>query len=365
MATTLLEAAGIVNESLRTLGYEYQIDTTSNESITEGLEEIGAFPKSQRNAIMEQMNLVVQMRNYGVMFDAAKNKFRAFLVDATYEGFGIEDIFHEITDGNAPLWDDTTNGEEILKDLVSYDENKIHKIFHTESESRQFKATVDRRNYDKVFTARGVTNYIDTKLANLAWSAEVYLMQRVIAVVMDMIAAGKIKYQSGFNPNTVDGVNNIVEKMKSTVDGFKTPSNQYNYGALLKNGTYSPVVNITNSDDDVFIVTTPEYFNRIKVQGYSNAFNLSQYELEGRVIFAPAGTDFGTINDEKVLFVVLDRRAVVLAIKHWAGTSFYIPNVERTNHWLNVELLKGYNTFFNAVAFTGEELGNFTRMTVE
>ena len=365
MATTLREGAEIVNESLRTLGYEYQINTESDETITEGLEEIGAYPKSQRNAIMEQMNLIVQQRNYGVMFDAAKNKFRAFLVDATYEGFGIEDIFHEIIDGNAPLWDDTENSQEILADLVSYDENKIHKIFHTESDSRQFKATLDRRNYSKVFTARGVVNYIDTKLANLSWSAEVYLMQKVVALVKQMISDGHIKFVSNLNPNNLDGVNNIVEVIKATVDGFKTPSSEYNYGAYDKNTkAYRPVVNITGSDDDIFIVTTPDYFNRIKVQGYSNAFNLSQYELEGRVIFAPAGTDFGTIGGEKVMFAVIDRRAIVMAIKHWAGTSFFIPNVERTNHWLNVELLRGYNTFFNAVAFTGEELANFTRASV-
>ena len=120
MATTLTEGAQIINESLATLGYEYRIDTTSNETITAGLQVIGAYAPSQRNTIMEQMNLVIQQRNFGVIFDATKNKFRAFLVDMTPEGFGIEDIFHELLDGKATLWDGNATSEEIYKDLVGY-----------------------------------------------------------------------------------------------------------------------------------------------------------------------------------------------------------------------------------------------------
>ena len=360
MATTLAQGVEIVNESLRTLGYEYQIDTTNDTTMTAGLEAIGAYPPSQRNAIMEQMNLIVHQRNYGVMFDASKNKFRAFLIDLTEEGFGVEDIFHEIIDGIEPLWDSKDNENAVLTDLVSYDENKIHKLFHTEKAERQFKATIDKRNYRKVFTARGVVNYIDTKLANLSWSAEVYLQNVAVNLIKQMIENGDIVFNTGNDVNTKQGVANVVEKIKSVMGGFLTVSNEYNVGAYDKvTSTYKPVYNITNSADDIFIITTPEYMERLKVQGYANAFNLSQFELDGRIIYAPAGTDFGEKNGEKVQFVVIDRRTLLIGIKHWNGTSFFVPNVERVNHWLNTEFLKGYNTFFNAVAFTGKALGSF------
>lgn len=368
MATTLKEGAEIINKSLLNLGYDDQIDTTSADTITEGLQKIGEYPPNQLNAIMEQMNLVLQFRNFGVMLDASRNKFRAFLIDLMDNGFGIEDVFHELMDALPALWDD--KGQEtddaILRDLVSYDTAKIHRAFHIDGADARFKCTVDTRNYKKVFTPYGVTRYLDTKLANLSLSAEKWLMDTVINLITSMNREGKIVYIGGHNINTKEGVNNVVEKIKATIAGFMTPSAEYNYGAYdpsrstADNPVYTPVVNMTNNEDDIFIVTTPENFMRIKVQGYSNAFNLSQYELDGRIIFAPAGTDLGTTeNGEKVLFYILDRRSIVLGIKHWKGGSFVVPNADRMNQWLLIELLKGYNTFFNAVAIVGEELGDF------
>lgn len=360
MATTLKDGVEIVNESLRTLGYEYQIDTTSTTTMTAGLEAIGAYAPSQRNAIMEQMNLILQQRNYGVMFDSAKNKFRVFLTNLMENGFGIEDVFHELISGVTPLWDGNATDEEIAEDLVSYDDNQIHKFFHADKMEKQFKTTVDRRNYEKVFTAYGVTRYIDTKLANLSWSAEVWLQSQIINVAKRMVENGKIVFSTNNNLNTKEGVNNATEKIKATVDGFLTPSVLYNLGVYDEDDSaYRSVVNITDSKEDIFIITTPQVMERLKVQGYSNAFNLSQFELEGRIIYAPAGTDLGEYNGEEVLFIVLDRRAIVAGIRRWEGTSFYVPNVLRTNHWLNVEGIIGYNTIFNAVAFTGESVGDF------
>lgn len=359
MATTLRQGVDIVNESLHTLGYDYQIDVTDNDTMTAGLEKIGAYPPSQRNAIMEQMNLIIQQRNYGVMFNSEKNKFRNFIVDMTPEGFGIEDIFHELIEPVEALWDKQGTPQEVLENLVSYDENKIHKTFHTNKYESQFKSTVDRRNYEKVFTAYGITRYVDTKLANLSWSAEHYFMNVVVDIIKSMISDKKIKTSYTHGINTVHGITNMVENIKATIAGFLTPSNQFNIG--VPDGTqtngYRPVINMTDSESDVFIVTTPELMARLKVQGYSNAFNLSQYELEGRIIYCPAGTDLG--EDElgnPVYFVALDRRAVLIGIKHWLGSSFFVPNVHIVNHWLTIEGIKGYNTWFNAVAFSSDAI---------
>ena len=116
---------------------------------------------------------------------------------------------------------------------------------------------------------------------------------------------------------------------------------------------------MTDSESDIFIVTTPEYIQRLNVRGYSNAFNLSKYELEGRIIYAPAGTDFGKYNGESVYAVVLDRRSILVGLKYWLASSFFVPNTYWVNHFLNVEILKGYNTIFNCVAITGVAIDNF------
>lgn len=359
--TTLAQGAAIINESLANIGYDYQIDTTSNQTIEAGLREIGAFPPSVLNNIMEQMNLVIQQRNYGVMFDATKNKFREFLVDMNETGFGIEDVFHEILAGTATLWDGNADAQQIAEDLVGYKSQQIDKFFHTKGNSRKFDTTIDTRNYKKVFTPYGVTRYIDTRLANLSWSAEYWFMQRVIDIMRSMVTENKIVMLGNHTLNNKDGINNVVETIKSLVAGFMTPSNQFNKGVYdASNGSWTPVINMTPDESYNFIVTTPEFMSRLKVYGYSNAFNLSQYELEGRILYAPAGTDLGTAsNGEKVLALVFDRRSVVVGIKQWLATTFFVANTGWTNHFLNVEILEGFNTIFNAVAITGESVDDF------
>lgn len=224
-----------------------------------------------------------------------------------------------------------------------------------------FDCTVDVRNYKKVFTAYGVTRYIDTKLANLSWSAEVWLQNQIVGTVKQMISDGKIVKRGGLNPNTEVGVTNIAEDINSTLSGFLTPCKLYNYGVYDETASsWRSVVNMSNSMDDIFLITTPEVFQRVKTHGYSNAFNLSEFELHGRIMYAPAGTDLGTIGGEKVLFVALDRRAILAGLRRWDATSFFVANTGWMNHFLNVEGLKGYNTVFNAVAFTGEALDTYS-----
>lgn len=359
--STVKQCAEVINESLKTLGYEYQIDTTSNDTIDAGLKAIGAFPPSQRNTIMEQMNLIIQARNYGVMFDASKNPFRRFLVSLD-EGFGIEDIFHELIDGIDPLWDDTTaeGTQKVINDLYSYDTNRIHKFFHTDSVGKEFKTTVDRRNYDKVFLPSRVTRYVDTKLANLSWSAEVWLMQFIIGIIKTMVANGHVVFKEGFNPNTKDGVATLVEDINATTDGFLTPSKLYNLGVPNSAGGFDAITNITTSKEDIFLITTPELMRRLKTRGYSNAFNLSEFELSGQIMYLPAGTDLGQRNGKEVLAIALDRRAIVCGLFRWVGTSKFIENTLCMNHFLLTEVLYGYNTVFNCVAFVGDALGDYS-----
>lgn len=365
MATTLKQGVEIINQSLKTLGYEYQIDTTDNSTMTAGLEVVGAYAPSQRNSIMEQMNLIIQQRNYGVMLNEERNDFRRFLVGMEDNGFGIEDVFHELIEGRAPLWDGNATAEEIAQDLVAYDSGKVHKFFHTSPMSKQYKTTIDRRNYDKVFTEYGVTRYIDTKLANLSWSAEKGLMNEAISVIQEMIADSKIVLNEHNNLNTENGVIGTIEAIRSTMAGFKTPTNLYNYGVPNDSGEYKSVINMTDTDEDIFLLITPEAMERMRVRGLANAFNLSEMELQGRIMYLPAGTDLGAVNGEQVYCVAIDRRAVLMGLRRWEGTSFFVPNTGVVNQWLTYEGIRGYNTIFNAVAFTGEGIDEFEPLVAQ
>lgn len=357
MAVSINEAVGYLNDTLEELnfeGYTIPTPTGSNDAeVKEALQKIAAASPYVRNQIMKQMNLIVQARNYGVMFDSSKNPMREFLVGLE-EGFGIEDIFHEVIDGIDPLWDGNGTTDDIVNDLYSYDTNKIDKCFHVRSEAKEFKTSIDRRNYEKVFLPNKITRYVDTKLANLSWSAEVWLQNVIAQEAKKMVDDRDIVIKGGFDVSNEEGVTNVVEEARTIISGFQRPSKLYNKGALQTNGSYTPVVNMTNKDD-IFIVTTPEYFERLKVRGYANAFNLSQYEIEGRILYLPNGTNLGSGNNvaEKVMMIILDRRAILAGIKTWAGTSNFIENTLVMNHFLLVEMLIGHNTFFNAVAISG------------
>lgn len=358
MATTLLEGANILNETLRNIGYDYQIDTTDNTTITDGLNKIGAFSPEQMNAVLAQMNLVIQTRNFAALFDAERNKFRDFIVDMNETGFGIEDVFHELIEGVKPQWDKNATGAEKADRMFSYDENKIHKTFHVTPDSNQVKTTIDMRNAHKLFTPYGVTSFIDVKLANLSYSMEVWLQKKIIETIKKVIDDQRCIFIEGMSLNTHQGVANACETIRSTTVGFETLNNLYNFGVYDEDlSEFRSVETISRSADDIYIVTTPENFERLKVQGYSNAFNLSQFELKNRVIYAPAGTDLGkSPTGEEVLFIAMDRKTIVIGIHFWRGSSVFIPTAFETNNFLTSEILKSYNTFFNCVAFSGEKV---------
>ena len=373
MATTLKEGVDIINESLKAIGYtDFEIDTTDDTTMTEGLEKLGTLPAEQVNPILNQMNLVLQTRNYAAMFSAEDNPFRAFVIDLIESGFGIEDIFHELIEGTSPQWDKSATGEEKADKLFSYDNNKIHKTFHIVNDANQVKTTIDMRNYKKLFTPFGVTHFMDTKIANLSYSMEVWLLDKIIEVAKLMIDNQRCIFKEGMDLNTIQGVANACELIRATTSGFTTINSLYNYGVYdTSTQSFRSVRTITKRAEDIYIITTPENFERLKVQGYSNAFNLSEFELKNRVIYAPAGTDLGeSPTGEEVLFLALDRRTLVIGINFWKGSSQYIATSFETNNFLTAEILKGYNTFFNCVAFCGDSVvpikkkGNITTLAI-
>lgn len=366
MTQSVMDIVDAINDTIVDTGYaeKYKIDydeTTTDAQALSAIEKLAQIPEDQRNAIMGQLNLIVQQRQFRALFDSDKNDFRRFLIDMTEEGFGIEDVFQEIIDGNVPFWDDndpqTRGGDTVTsyEDLTTQEKEKIKRKFHITPFERQFKTSTDRRNYSKVFMLQSQQRYMDNKLANLSASAELYLMKSVIIdEIKNLVNSGEIvfKYADGvstpYSVATKQGILNFLESVRATMGGMLLPDTKYNYDGVMT---------LTRDKEDLYIITTPELFERLKVQTYSGAFNLSEMELHGKVIFAPNGTTFGkTASDKDINFLVLDRNSIVIGLKYWLGSNFFVPNKHITNHWLTIEGIKSYNTFFNAVAFVVDGL---------
>lgn len=214
------------------------------------------------------------------------------------------------------------------------------------------------RNAHKLFTPYGVTSFIDVKLANLSYSMEVWLMDKIIETAKKMITEQKCIFIDEMDINSVQGVMNACETIRATTSGFRTPNSLYNYGVYDETtNSFRSVRTFTKRPEDIYIITTPDNFERLKVQGYANAYNLGEFELKNRVIYVPSGTDLGKgPTGEDVLFLACDRRTLVIGIKFWRGSSVFLPTAFETNNFLSAEILKSYNTFFNCVAFTGGAL---------
>lgn len=356
--TTATQGAEILNQSLRDLGQDYQIDTTNPQTIEDGYKAIAALAPSMKNNILSQVNTILVFRNYGTMFNESKNPIRRFLRNDINFGGGEEDIWHDIIDPVTGNWaydyngvNDDEQAEATAKNLVRFYKYNIHKKFHTNKIPIDIPMSITEYELKQLFTPAGFARYIDTKMANLQWSAEVALLDIGINAAKQMVSDNKIKFASGFNLNTQNGVTSTVEYLRTATDAMENLSDAFNYAN----------VRTISSRDDVFLFITPEFLNRLQTRGYANAFNVDYYREHNQLIILPYGTDLGTNpdNGEKVLAMLIDRRALVLSIMYWQVKPFVVSNTDYINYFLKAQILKGYNEFFNAVAITGADIENF------
>lgn len=356
MATTLAEGAGILNQTLQTLGYgDYQIDTTDNTTITNGFNAIAVLAPETISQILNQTVVILTYRNYGLMFDQSKNPIRTFLRNDVEFGGGIEDIYHEIISPIEGIWaEDVHTGAktaaQVAAQLCDFYQSDLKKKFHTSIDDLDIPMSVTEYELKRAFTPAGYASFIDVKMANMQRSAEYQLLLWGIDSVKQQIADQKIIFKKGNNVNTINGVTTLVESVRTTTDGMQTPNSVLNY---------SSVVNISD-ESDLFLFVTPELMNRLQTRGFANAFNVDYYRNKNRLVMLPYGTSLGTDDDgNPVLCALFDRRAIVMSIKYWQVRPFIVANTDYTNYFLKAKLLHGYNEFYPAVAFSGTALGDF------
>ena len=342
MATTLTQAVEYLNQSYESAGFA---PAGSNVITAQNLETtIAALPLSDINKIMGTLNLILEQRTYRGLFDAEKNPFRRFYYDMMENGFGRLDIYLLFIDGMEPLWRTNATNQQIYEDLVSRKEEKIAKRYHTESDGWRVDATIDEKEYRKVFTATAFPRFVDQKIANLAASMEVWLQNRIVKEIKKMNEKGDAVFNTGHNLNTADGIANFIETVNTIGNASMNVTSAYN-----KDG----VETIVESKEDLLLVVKPSLWERIKVRFNAGVFNLDEAKIPYTVVMAPENADLGTHAGEEILAMLVDRRAVFGGISTWRLTSEFISNMLYYNYWLQMEGLFGYNTFFTAVALSG------------
>lgn len=355
---TVVDLAGAL-EALNATRERLHLEESMPEITADNVDAIGVLPEDMLNKFMGMFNLVLQERYFKVMFDAEDNPFRAFLIDMREDGFGIRDVMQNIIDGVTPMWDNESDSA-IAEDLVSYAGDNFEQKYHTKRIQKQFKTSVNRREFSKVFTAYGIVQYANNKVANLNTSAEYWLMTTVLDELKGRIENGELVQKNGFTLNNAQGIKDTIEQVKRVAKGAMMPTRLYNSDGILTKA---------NSKEDLFLITTPEKLERIKAQVLAGTFNMGQLSLDNFTILeAPDSYDLGTVtvddgggesHTEDVLFVILDRKAFPVGIKTWVMRTFDVPNTLWINNWLSIEGVIGMNGFMTGVAFTGD-YGDFS-----
>lgn len=355
--TTATQAAQLVNQTLADNGWEsYQIDTTNGDTLEAGFKAIGALPPTMRSNILEAYLLVLEQHTFTSMFDESKNPTRAFWRNGLSYGGAIKEIFLKLIEAEDGYWSDANMTDEqaqaIATDLVKFKADDILQRIHPINEQFRLKLSISDLEYSKIFTPAGMEEFLNGKYANYRQSVEAKFMDLVITYLKKMVSDDKVKVLTGFDLNTANGVTSFVEQLNTVNDGMQTLTAMYNYDEVR---TLSP------SSEYVYLVSTPEFYNRMKSRGYSNAFNVEYYKNNNRLIMLPAGTNLGNgPSGRQVGAMLVDRRSVICALRYYDTKPFVVSNTDYRNMFTNVQCIIDYNTFFNAVAFETGAVANFT-----
>lgn len=360
MPFTINDAATQVNSTMKSLGYDYQIDTTSEDTIQQGFQAIGAFPPDMRTeTLLRQQKILVDLV-FNSMFDESKNPTRPFWRNDVNYGGAIQETFIQLIQAESGYWFDEYTGADpadenyaqaIMTDLVKAKLDNIKTKIHPINQKFRIKMSVSDLEISKVFTPQGYADYLNAKYANFAHSIEAQFMLILINQMKDMISNERIVFKSGYTLDTSDGVTSFVESLNTVSDGMLTLNSIYNVEG----------VQTTSEFDNLYLVINPEVYNRIKSRGYANAFNLAEYENKNRIIYLPAGTSLGNDPDGNAVGAMLvDRRAVLFSLRYWSTKVFNVANADYVNQFTQIQGISGDTGFFQAVAFGTGEVGNFS-----
>lgn len=355
MAITVQQAAGYLNETLEKLGYDYRIDPTNNTKLEAGFKEVGAFSPLMLDNIVSMQMKILRERVYTSMFTESKNPMRRFFRDAVDYGGGIQETYLKLIKAEDGYWAHSdmtdTEADEIAKDLVKFKDDDVINKIHPVNFKFRIKMSISDLEISKLFTPRGYADFIGQKYANFQQSAEAKLQEIGINMIKKMVSDGKCKLETGLDLSNPNGVTSTVERINTVSDGMQTLNALYNYDA----------VDTTTEFDNLYLVVTPKFINRLRSRGYANAFNLEEYRAKNRLIMLPAGTVIGTDSIGKEIgCMLIDYRSVLIAIRYWEVKPFIVSNTDYRNMFMNVQGIVDYNEFFNAVAFVTGDVDFFT-----
>lgn len=334
---TTTEMYEILNETYESMGYA---DPGTNFINDDTISKVGVSSPELRGGFIDQIMLVLNQRFWRGIFTPGDNFARAFSVDLGTNGWGMLETFQQFLDAATPMWDSSKNPSDVATDLVAPVAQKLSRKYYDSPLSAQFKNTINRKDTAKIFTADGMMEFIDNATAIMTASAEYFLMAEIMKEIKNAKDSNDfVIYDNEYHLSDKDSVDDFLATVRGVARDMELPSKIYNAESVLNSSVGSRTYILTNHVVD-------EYVN---VKGRSSAFNLSLTDYDISTLYAPYENELF----EDTLAIVLDRRAVIMGIRTYMMTNFYVKNALYENFWMSVEGIKGHNRFFSAVIFRG------------
>ena len=344
MALSNTEMYAILNETYESMGYA---DPGTNFINDNTISQVGVSSPELRGEFIDQIMLVLNQRFWRGIFTPGDNFARAFSIDLGTNGWGMLETFQQFLDAATPMWDASKTPADVASDLVEPVSQKLSRKYYDSPLSAQFKNTINRKDTAKIFTADGMTEFFNNATAIMAASAEYFLMVEIMKEIKYAKDSNDfVIYDNEYHLSDKDSIDDFLATVRGVARDMELPSKIYNAESVLNSSVGSRTYILTNHVVD-------EYVN---VKSRSSAFNLSLTDYGISTLYAPYENELFT----DTLAIVLDRRAVILGIRTYMMTNFYVKNALYENFWMSVEGIKGHNRFFSAVVFVGTVSGHST-----
>lgn len=339
-----VSALDIINTARVEAGYEDRIPEITQEN----LHELSLLAPNELNDFLGVIVKVVKQYVYDTTYDSSDNPFAGFFGEKLPVGYTVEDLYVDLITGTTPAWND--DGSYALSKKVP----DVHSIYHSENYEMQYKTSTSYPQMQTAFLTMGALDSLINKIrGTLDSSAQYDLFLQTLNLISTAITRSAFKIEGGYSIENEAGIKKVLKRMKTLAKDFKFMTNKYNYFSF----------NTKTPPEDIVIITKPSVLETINVDYLAGVFNLSNAEINERIIEVPDDYGFGELDniDSQIhpIMIIMDRRMLRIFPTFFEGSSIFNPASFVYNTFLTLKYIFSYSLFFNGVVLCSDEVKEF------
>lgn len=334
----------ILNTARIEAGYEDRIPELNQNN----LHELSLLAPTELNDFLNVIVKIVRQYVYDTTFDVSDNPFASFFGEKLPVGYSVEDMYVDLITGTTPAWND--DGSYALSKKVP----SVHTLYHSENYEMQYKVSDSYPQMQSAFLTMPAFDTLVNKIrGTLNSSAQYDLFLQTLNLISTAITRSAFKLEGGYSIESQDGIKKLLKRMKTLAKDFKFMTTKYNYYGF----------NTKTPPEDIVIITKPSVLETINVDYLAGVFNLSNAEINERIIEVPDDYGWGALDNEdsKIhpVMIIMDRRMLRIFPTFFEGSSIFNPASFVYNTFLTLKYIFSYSLFFNGVVLCSDDFAGF------